>query len=137
MFLALKMFHFWFDLILSVSLTLWQDILTCYSLILDLPTLEERLRLAFEIYSNGRSQCSKSDCLWLLRLLNSTCFFCGDKNLIDLQLNDLVDSIYTMSGKIDGSIAFDEMYSLLLSHPLLEMFISLQFQGRKLLAVHA
>lgn len=105
--------------------------MTCFCLILDLPQYEERLKLAFEIYANGRTQCSKSECLWLLKLLNNTCFFCGDKNLVDIQVCDFVDSIYTMSGKIDGDIPFDEMYSLFMSHPLLEMFISLQFQGRK------
>jgi hypothetical protein len=63
--------------------------------------------------------------------MNNTCFFCGDKNLVETQVADLVDSIYTMSGKIDGQIPFDELFSLLISHPLLEMFVSLQFQGRK------
>jgi hypothetical protein len=105
-------------------------------LILDLPELEERLQFAFEIYANGNTHCEKNECIWLLRLLNNTCSFCGDKSLNDMQVSDLVDSIYTMSGRIDGAIPYEEMYSLLLSHPLLEMFLSLQFQGNKSVGEH-
>lgn len=105
--------------------------MTCYCLILDLPELEERLQVALEISANGNTHCAKNDCVWLLKLLNNTCSFCGDKSLSDIQVIDLVDSIYTMSGRIDGVIPYDEMFSLLLRHPLLEMFLSLQFQGNK------
>ena len=112
------------------SLCCLQDILTSYSILLDLPTLSERVWTAFEIYSLGKEECSKSSCLWLLRLLSSACHFCGDKTLQDSQIADLIDSIFTLDGKIDGDISFSDLFTLLLHHPLLEMFASLQFQGR-------
>jgi hypothetical protein len=101
---------------------------------LDIPEVKDRLQFAIEVYANGRTQCSKNECFWFLKLMNSTCFFCGDRNLAETQVGDLVDSIYTMSGRIDGQIPFDELFSLFIGHPLLEMFMSLQFQGIKQLA---
>jgi hypothetical protein len=64
-----------------------------------------------------------------MKLLNNTCYFFGDKKLIDSQVGDLVDSIFTLAGKLDGSLTPDETFDLLISHPILEMFISMQFQG--------
>ena len=112
------------------SFLLLQDILTSFSVLLELPTLSERIWTAFEIYSLGDKECSKGCCRWLLRILSSACHFCGDKSLQDSQISDLVDSIFTLDGKIDGNIAFSDLFTLLLHHPLLEMFTSIQFQGR-------
>jgi hypothetical protein len=53
----------------------------------------------------------------------------GDKKLLDSQVGDLVDSIFTLAGKLDGDLSAEETYELLISHPILEMFISMQFQG--------
>jgi hypothetical protein len=65
-----------------------------------------------------------------MKILNSTCHAFGDRKLQDTQIYDLVDSIYTQIGVIDGDVDYEDFYNLLMQHPLLELFISIQFQGQ-------
>lgn len=110
----------------------YQDFLACFALVVE-DSLELRLRHSLDHYFRDRSadsRCSKKQILWLMKLMNDTCYFFGDKRLAEQQVGDLVDSIFTLAGKGGGgSLTADETFELLLSHPLLEMFISMQFQG--------
>ena len=99
-------------------------------ILLDYPLLSDRLRNTMEIYSRGKEKCSKAECLWLLQLINKSCHFCGDRALEEIQVSDLVNSLFTLAGTIDSSIPYGDMLELLLHHPILEMFISLQFQNQ-------
>jgi hypothetical protein len=106
----------------------FQDFLACFALVVE-DSLEKRLQNAINNYYRDRESCNKKEVLWLMKLLNETCFFFGDKKLLDSQVGDLVDSIFTLAGKLDGDLSAEETYELLISHPILEMFISMQFQG--------
>lgn len=105
-----------------------RDFLACFALVVE-DSLEKRIRNAINNYFRDRETCTKKEIYWLLKLLNETCYFFGDKKLIDSQVGDLVDSIFTLAGKLDGSLTAEETYDLLISHPILEMFISMQYQG--------
>jgi hypothetical protein len=115
---------------IALILSFAQDILTAFSILLDYPTLPERIRNAMDIFSQGETSCNKKDCVWLLQLLNKSCYFCGDRCLQESQVCDLVDSLFTLAGSIDKVIPYDDVLELLLHHPILEMFISLQFQNQ-------
>lgn len=71
----------------------------------------------------------KPEIIHFLKVLNDTCGYCGDKTLQISQLYDLVDSIYTSAGKIDGPIVYRSIIESLSSHPIVEMMLSPQFQG--------
>lgn len=45
-------------------------------------------------------------------------------------MSDLADSVFTLAGSIDSVIPYDDVLELLIHHPILEMFISLQFQNQ-------
>lgn len=65
----------------------------------------------------------------ILRLLNDTCYYFGDKYLSSDQLHDLIDSTYTTAGKIDGTIYYPNFIEYMSTHPIVELFLSPQFQG--------
>ena len=110
--------------------------MACFAIVVEDP-LEKRIRNAINHYFRDRDSCSKKEILWLMKLLNNTCYFFGDKRLIDSQVSDLVDSIFTLAGKLDGDLSSEETYDLLMTHPILEMFISMQFQGTDRTVVEA
>lgn len=93
-------------------------------------SLEKRLWSAFCLHANGSKSCEKLEWIILLRLLNDTCNAFGDRKLQDVQIFDLVDSLYTQYGEIDGKIDYEDFYNLLLQHPIMELFVSIQFQGQ-------
>jgi hypothetical protein len=104
--------------------------LACFSIVIE-DSLENRLKNSINNYYRNRKNgmCDKKEIVWLMKILNETCFFFGDKKLFPSQVIDLVDSIFTLAGKLDGDMSADEIYELLISHPILEMFISMQYQG--------
>ena len=106
-----------------------QDIVACFSILVR-GSLRERLQHAFHIHAHGKDTCDKYDFLRLLKLLNGMCQNVGDRALSDRQIEDLVDSIYTLIGRIDGNVLYSDFMEVLLQHPLLEMFVSKQFQNK-------
>ena len=46
-----------------------------------------------------------------------------------IAVNDFVDSLYTATGRIDGPIYYPDFYTAIQQHPLMEMYLSLQYQG--------
>jgi len=53
--------------------------------------------------------------------------------LLETHLQNLSDSIFTSAGLIDGDICYTDYLEVLLSHPIIEMFLSPQYQGIKVL----
>jgi hypothetical protein len=47
----------------------------------------------------------------------------------DKQITDLVDSIYTSAGMIDGDICYLNIIEYITNHPIVELMLSPQFQG--------
>jgi Ca2+-binding EF-hand superfamily protein len=78
---------------------------------------------------NKTSLIDKLDLFNILRLLNDTCYYFGDKYLSSDQLHDLIDSTYTSAGMIDGTIYYPNFIEYISTHPIVELFLSPQFQG--------
>jgi hypothetical protein len=65
----------------------------------------------------------------VIECLNNAFFFCGDVRFSVMQIDDLVSSLFTSVGKIDGSVYYEDMCGALASHSLVELFMSQRFQG--------
>ena len=55
--------------------------------------------------------------------------YVGDRPLDSAYVMDLVDSVYTTAGKIDGHINYTEYIELIAEHPIVEMLLTPQYQG--------
>jgi Ca2+-binding EF-hand superfamily protein len=71
----------------------------------------------------------KHEIVRILKILNSTCEALGDRPLKSEVISDFVDSLYTSAGKIDGPIYYPDFIDSMSIHPIMELFISPQFQG--------
>ncbi len=88
------------------------------------------IETAFAMFDVEKHQLiEKEEMYRIFCLLNSTVQSLGDKFLIELQLRDLVDSIYVSIGKIDGYLYYPDYFNNILDHPIIQVLISLQFQG--------
>lgn len=106
------------------------DILGSFSVCVQ-GSVQERLLLAFRVSDRGKSGLlSKTDMSRLFALLNSAVSFFGDRPLSPAQLVDLVDSIYTAAGLVDGTVSFVDVLENVVGHPIMEMMLSPQFQGQ-------
>ena len=72
---------------------------------------------------------SKRDLHMIVRLINDSLRFLGDKSLTVHQVDDLVDSVYTAAGKIDGDLFYPDFIEYLSNHPMVQLLTSVQFQG--------
>ena len=72
---------------------------------------------------------SKAEFERIFTLLNNTFLNFSDKYLHKFQILDLVDSIFTTSGRIDGYICYDDYLGIIEEHPIIELLLSPQFQG--------
>lgn len=77
----------------------------------------------------GNNILDKRQLVQVFKLMNATFKYCGDKHLQMDQVQDLADSLYTSIGRIDGTIFYPHYIEYLVSHPIVEMFLSVQFQG--------
>ena len=71
----------------------------------------------------------KTDFIKIMNQLNEGVLYMGDKHLEARYIVDLTDSLWTSSGKIDGYIAYPEFVELLCQHPIIQMFLTPQYQG--------
>lgn len=78
---------------------------------------------------DGSQIIDKHQLLHIFKLMNATFQHFGDKHLHMDQVQDLADSLYTSIGRIDGTIFYPHYIEYLVSHPIVEMFLSVQFQG--------
>lgn len=93
-------------------------------------TPRDCLEFALRQYDRNNSDLiEKSELHTLFVIMNDTLLYFGDKHLAEEQIRDLVDSIFTTAGKIDGLIYYPNFYDLIVSHPIVEMLLSPQFQG--------
>jgi hypothetical protein len=69
----------------------------------------------------GNQIIEKHQLIHIFKLMNATCHYFGDK--------DLADSLYTSIGRIDGTIFYPHYIEYISTHPIIEMFLSPQFQG--------
>lgn len=107
-----------------------KDLLTLFTIVFS-SSVEDCLRLAITIHDRQSLQIiEKTKLLHIFTLLNESCCYFGDMFLTKAQLQDLTDSIYTNAGKIDGDIVYMDFLHFMAEHPIIEMFISPQFQGQ-------
>eukprot|EP01035_Chromulina_nebulosa_P025716 gene25716-33580_t len=93
-------------------------------------SLKECFTYCFSVYDRSKSGVvDKQRMVHFLKVLNSACEYCGDRALNSVQIYDLVDSIYTSAGKIDGPLFYMSVVDSLATHPIVEMMLSPQFQG--------
>ena len=105
------------DLVISISL-----LLSC--------SLKESFKTAFELFDfEKKALLEKSEFTRIFRNLNLLLDNFGDKNLYDSQLEDLVNSIFTINGKIDGCICFDDYVISITEHPIIQLSLCVQYQG--------
>lgn len=93
--------------------------------------VEDTVDVAMKIHCNDYESelISKTQVLTLLKIINTTLTHFGDKPLHVSQIDDLVDSVYTLRGKVDGDIGRDDFITLMIQHPIVELALSVQFQG--------
>jgi Ca2+-binding EF-hand superfamily protein len=93
-------------------------------------SLEEAFRNAFEMFDYDKKELlERSEFIRIFRLLNDLLENFGDRFLLPSQLEDLVNSVYTMNAKIDGVICYGDYLRTLAEHPIVQMSLCLQFQG--------
>lgn len=92
---------------------------------------EESVDVAMRIHCNDKDSeiISKNHVLQLLKIMNTSLSFFGDNSLQVSQIDDLVDSVYTLRGKVDGDIRRGDFITLMFQHPIVELALSVQFQG--------
>lgn len=106
-----------------------KDLLICFS-ILTVRSVKRCFELSLQLFDRvGQGVIQKHELAHVLKLLNDTCYYFGDNYLSNDQLHDLIDSLYTSVGKIDGEIYYPDFLDFLADHPIIEMFMSPQFQG--------
>lgn len=77
----------------------------------------------------GTQILDKLQLIHIFKLMNATCLYFGDRSLAMDQIQDLTDSVYTSIGRIDGTIFYPHFVEYIVAHPIIEMFMSMQFQG--------
>jgi Ca2+-binding EF-hand superfamily protein len=92
--------------------------------------LKGALKNAFEIFDYEKKEIlEKNEFIRIFRISNMLLLNFGDKNLLDSQLFDLINSVYTSSGKIDGCICYNDYLPTIVEHPIIQLSLSVQFQG--------
>ena len=92
--------------------------------------------MAFHIYNHKnqhKGDISKTELNHILNLLNNALVYFGDRPLQIHQITDLINSIYTTLGLIDGDIQFHDIMHILITHPIIELLLSVQYQGSHVL----
>lgn len=94
-------------------------------------TIEHCLESSFRIVDRPKKTrlVEKSELTDMFKLINDALYFFGDKYLYTQQIYDLVDSIYTSAGLIDGAFPYQTFIPYMAGHPIVEMAVSMQFQG--------
>jgi Ca2+-binding EF-hand superfamily protein len=107
-----------------------RDCVCAFSILLA-ESLNECLDFAFRLYdTESQMLLEKKQMQRIFSVLNSTLLFFGDVYLSQAQVKDLVDSIFTSAGKIDGSLYYPDYIEYVIDHPIVAMLLSPQNQGR-------
>jgi Ca2+-binding EF-hand superfamily protein len=106
-----------------------RDALISFS-VLTAKSVHESFELAMRLMEREGTQIiDKRQLIHIFKLMNATFSYFGDKHLQMDQVQDLADSLYTSIGRIDGTIFYPHYIEFLVAHPIVEMFMSMQFQG--------
>lgn len=98
--------------------------------ILQCKDLQQGLKTVFDLYDYEKKELLEySEFLRIFKNLSMLLDNFGDKGLHDTQLQDLVDSIFTMNGKIDGCICYSDYIVSIVNHPIVQISLCMQFQG--------
>ena len=90
----------------------------------------ECFALVFSCFDRAKEESmEKTRMLKVFNLMNEGVMYLGDRPLDAAYVMDLVDSVYTTAGKIDGHINYSEYIELIAEHPIVEMFLTPQYQG--------
>ncbi len=88
------------------------------------------VRLMFSIFDRAKTDVvEKTQMLKMFNLCNEALLYVGDKPLAPAFIVDLVDSIFTTAGRLDGDVQWTEYVELIAEHPIIEMLIAPQYQG--------
>ena len=91
---------------------------------------------AFWLYDRKQKMMiDKPEILSIMKILNNSFESMGDKPLSTDIMYDLVNSIYTSAGRIDGEIYYPDFIEYMTIHPIIELFISPQYQGTLLMKI--
>lgn len=91
---------------------------------------QELITRCFVLFDRKRNKMiEKVDVIKIMKLLNSSFDSLGDRALTAEVVYDFVNSVYTSAGKIDGEIYYPDFVEYMTIHPIVELFISPQFQG--------
>ena len=94
------------------------------------PDLTSAIETAFRIWDFERKELlEQKEFMRVLRNLNMLLENFGDKKLQESQMQDLVNSVYTINGKIDGVICYTDFLTVIVEHPIIQISLCVQFQG--------
>ena len=86
--------------------------------------------MAFELFDyEDKLLLERSELVRIFRNLNLLLDNFGDKNLNDSQLQDLINSVFTINGKIDGCICYKDYITTIVEHPITQLSLCMQYQG--------
>jgi hypothetical protein len=94
-------------------------------------SVEECVKTCCTIYDvDDTSTVGYGVLLHVFRLIIDGVDFFGDKVVTDHHIKDVVDSIFTMEGKVEGFICYDDYLPFIATHPVVVLLGSVQFQGQ-------
>lgn len=107
-----------------------RDIMLAYCLVVAKESIGQFLTMLFRTFDRSESfAIERREMLRLFTLVNECIFYFGDRPLEPRHVRDLVDSVFTTAGKIDGHVNWTDYIELIDQHPIVEMFFSMQYQG--------
>jgi hypothetical protein len=107
-----------------------REILGAFCLVVANEGISQFLTMLFRTFDRSESMAmSRTEMLRIFTLINETLFYFGDRPLDPRYVRDLVDSVFTTAGKVDGFVNWTDNIELIEQHPIVEMLFSMQFQG--------
>ena len=107
----------------------FKDLMLCIAVLLA-PDLSTAIETSFRFFDFEKKELlEQKEFIRILRNLNMLLENFGDKCLQDLQVQDLVNSVYTINGKIDGVICYTDYLTVIVQHPIIQISLCVQFQG--------
>jgi len=107
-----------------------REVMVPFAVIVAKKSIRQVMELVFRLFDREETTVlDKRQFLRVFTLMNEAIFYFGDRPLEATYTTDLVDSIFTTAGKIDGAVVYSDYVELIEQHPIIEMLISPQFQG--------
>lgn len=93
-------------------------------------SIDHMYSLCFDILDRKKElTVGKEQIILMMKLMSATCANIGDKPLAPEIIDDYVNSLYTSAGLIDGDIYYPDYIETLSIHPIIQLYLSPQFQG--------